>query len=123
MIDIEFKEYLKLKPNDKVAAEVQELLVPSEDVIGAFSGSNGNVVFTTGRVIIIGDTGKRGKRTEYTTVLYKNLTSFAIDTSGRFDKDAGLNITATNVGSIHFEFRGKPDIVRIYQHITYTTMK
>lgn len=49
-------------------------------------------IFTDKRLIFVNKQGLTGKKVEYLSILYNNISRFSIETSGRFDLDAELKI-------------------------------
>lgn len=71
------------------------LLQGSEKVELAFGARGDMLVFTTKRLVIVDPTGRlrRKGRTEYTSIPYKNIVAFAVETaSGMMDNDTELMI-------------------------------
>jgi hypothetical protein len=60
------------------------ILQGSEQVELAFQGIRDMVVFTTKRILIIDPQSIRGKRVEYTSIPWKSVLTFAIETAGHF---------------------------------------
>ena len=48
--------------------------------------------FTNKRLVYIDKQGVTGKKISYMTILYKNISRFAVETAGNFDLDAELKI-------------------------------
>ena len=49
-------------------------------------------IFTNKRLILVDKQGVTGKKIEYHSIPYKNITHFSIETAGNFDLDAELKI-------------------------------
>lgn len=114
MIDFKNSTVFKLSPikPEKVNKHVMEFLVEGEEVIGVFKTLRDQLVFTTKRIIAINVQGITGKKTDYTSIPYKKIQVFSIETSGVLDLDCELEIYISSIGQIRFEIRGSFDIVR-----------
>ena len=71
------------------------------------------VVFTDKRFIAVNVQGITGKKQDYTSMPYKNINVFSIETAGVFDLDSELELYFSGVGKVKFEFSGASDIVQI----------
>ena len=77
---------------DLLYEEVGPLLVPGEKIEVGFKVIRDKYVFTDKRLLYINKQGLTGKKIEYLSILYNNISRFSIETSGRFDLDAELKI-------------------------------
>ena len=118
MIDFENKEYLKMKEDDKYAKKVADLIVNGENVLGSYKSMRDGVVFTTMRIIVINVQGLTGKKTDYTSIPYKRINVYSVESAGHFDLDAELDIFISSMGRLRFEFRGRSDILEISRYIS-----
>jgi hypothetical protein len=57
--------------------------------------------------------GLTGKKQDFTSLPYKKISVFSIETSGVFDLDSELELYFSGVGKVSFEFTGASDIVQI----------
>ena len=94
VIDFKNAEYLKLMEVDprKGAQQVEGMLIPGETVIACFKGVRDGVVFTNKRVIAFNVQGITGKKTDYTSLPYKRVQAFSIETAGMVDLDSELHL-------------------------------
>lgn len=78
------------------AAEVQKefakVLAPSERIEKAYRLIRDMFIFTNKRLILVDKQGLTGKKVEYHSIPYRNITHFSIETAGSFDLDAELKI-------------------------------
>ena len=97
MIDFENADFLKLRPvdYDHYADKVDQLLIDGEEPIAAFQTVRDGLVFTNMRVIAINIQGVTGKRRDFTSLPYKRIQAFSIETSG--------------LGKVRFEFTSRVD--------------
>ncbi|WP_123053218.1 PH domain-containing protein [Clostridium sp. JN-1] len=68
------------------------ILTSTENVEKAYKLIRDLFIFTNKRLILVDKQGMTGKKVEYHSIPYKNITHFSIETSGNFDLDAELKI-------------------------------
>ncbi|MCT7657442.1 PH domain-containing protein [Mycobacterium deserti] len=112
MIDFQNGTYVKLGPSDpqQVAAELAPILVDDERVHLSFRGMRDSVVFTDKRLIAINVQGLTGKKRDYSSLPYNKIQAWSIETAGRFDLDAELELWFSGLGKIRLDFKGQVDI-------------
>ena len=115
MIDFENADFLKLKQVDNSTYEdrLMPLFAPGEEIVASFRTVRDGVVFTNKRVITINVQGLTGKKTDYSSLPYKKVQAFSIETSGVFDMDSELERWFSSLGRIRFEFTAGADVARI----------
>ncbi|TVU68826.1 MULTISPECIES: PH domain-containing protein [Cobetia] len=118
MIDFDNKGFLKLKQHNEYADRVSTLLLDGENVIDAYKSMRDGVVFTNKRIIAVNVQGLTGSKKDFTSLPYKNIVAYSIETSGTFDLDSELEIYFSSLGKIKFEFTGKTEIVEISKFIS-----
>ena len=91
------------------------LLVPDEEIRLAFQGVRDSVVFTNKRLISINVQGITGKKRDYSSLPYSKVQAFSVETAGRFDRDAELDLWFSGLGRVRLEFKGSVDIRSIGQ--------
>lgn len=78
------------------AAEIQRefsrVLAPNERIEKAYKLIRDLFIFTDKRLILVDKQGLTGKKVEYHSIPYRNITHFSIETAGHFDLDAELKI-------------------------------
>ena len=123
MIDFTNKKVLKLtaeKP-EKGYDAVKDLLIPNETVIDSFVSVRDHLVFTDKRIISINVQGVTGMKKDYTSIPYKKIQTFSVETAGFFDLDAELSIYVSSIGMIRFQLIGSRHIKslcsKIAEHI------
>nr|WP_136250185.1 PH domain-containing protein [Ningiella ruwaisensis] len=77
---------------NEVGAELAPILADNESVTKAYKMVRDLTVFTTKRLIFIDKQGMTGKKIDYLSIPYKSITTFNIQTAGRFDTDCELKI-------------------------------
>jgi hypothetical protein len=105
MIDFNNKGFFKLKQNNEYAERVAALLLDGEEVIDAYKAMRDGVVLT-------------GSKKDFTSLPYKNIVAYSVETSGTFDLDSELEIYFSSLGKVKFEFTGKTSIVEISRLIS-----
>lgn len=118
MIDFQNKKYLKMKQDSSYAKKAQDLIVHGEEILDSYKSMRDGIVFTSMRIIIINVQGITGKKVDYTSIPYKRINVYSIETSGTFDLDAELDLFISGMGSLRFEFKGKSDIREISRYIS-----
>ncbi len=120
MIDFENAEYLKMRKveKDAVGANTLGLLLPTERILGVYKSVRDHVIFTDKRFIAVNVQGITGKKQTITSMPYRNITCFSIQTTGVLDIDSELELFISAVGKVRFEFSGRSDIVEIGRMIS-----
>jgi len=118
MIDFKNKKFFKLKQNVKEAKQVEEFIVPGEEIIDSYSSMRDGLVFTTKRIVVVNKKGLTGKKIDYSSLPYAKFNAYSIETAGTFDLDAELQVYISGMGMLQFEFKGRSDIVNISRHIS-----
>ena len=118
MIDFDNKGFFKLKQDDKYAEKARELLLEGEVIVDAYRSMRDGVVFTDRRIIAINVQGMTGSKKDFTSLPYKNIVAYSVETSGTFDLDTELEIYFSALGRVKFEFSGRTAIVEVSRHIS-----
>lgn len=118
MIDFKNKGFFKLKQNSDFAEKVTALLLDDEQIVDSYKSMRDGVVFTNKRIIAVNVQGLTGSKKDFTTLPYKNIVAFSVETSGTFDLDSELEIYFSAVGQVKFEFTGKTSMVEISKCIS-----
>ena len=106
MIDFNNKGFFKLKQNDEYAERVVDLLLDGEQVIDSYKSMAVNVQ------------GITGSKNDFTSLPYKNIVAYSVETSGTFDLDSELEIYFSSLGRVKFEFTGRTSMVAISKLIS-----
>lgn len=72
--------------------EFARILAPHEQIEKAYKLIRDLFLFTDKRLILVDKQGLTGKKVEFHSIPYKNITHFSIETAGNFDLDAELKI-------------------------------
>lgn len=118
MIDFKNKSFFKLKPNDEYARVVQQLLLDGEKVLAAYKSMRDGVIFTDRRLIAVNVQGIMGKKRDFSSLPYKNVVAYSVETAGTFDLDSELELYFSGVGKVRFEFTGRTNIIEISNFIS-----
>ncbi|OPX54391.1 PH domain-containing protein [Aquipseudomonas campi] len=118
MIDFNNKGFFKLKQNSEYAEKITALLLDNEEIIDSYKSMRDGVVFTSKRIIAVNVQGLTGSKKDFTSIPYKNIVAYSVETSGTFDLDSELEIYLSSVGKVKFEFTGKTSMVEISKHIS-----
>lgn len=112
MIDFTNGTFVKLGPSDpqELMAELAPLLVEGEQLFLTFKGIRDSVAFTNKRLISLNVQGLTGKKRDYTSLPYSRIQAFSVETAGRFDLDAELELWISGLGKVRLEFKGGVDI-------------
>lgn len=116
MIDFRNGALFKLKRVDSgsVSDQFIALLLPEEKIIGTYKGMRDYVVFTDLRIIAVNVQGATGVKQDFTSMPYKKINLFSVETAGAMDNDSELELYFSGVDApIKFEFSGGSDITRI----------
>ena len=120
MIDFQNKKVLKLtaeKP-EKGYDVVEELLIPNEVVIDSFCSVRDRLVFTDKRIISVNVQGVTGMKKDFTSIPYRKIQTFSVETAGLLDLDAELTIYVSSVGMVKFQLIGSKHIKRLCSAIS-----
>lgn len=115
MIDFSNASVFKLKKTDasKFDAEMRDILIEGERIIGCYQDVLDHVVFTDKRVIAVNVQGITGKKKDFTTLPYSKISAYSVETAGTFDLESELDLYYSGVGRVRFEFKGSSDILEI----------
>ena len=94
-----------------------KILLDDETVLMAFKGGRDVTLFTTIRIMIIDVQGLVGCKIEYTSIPYRNIHAFSVESAGIWDRDSELNLYTRNrwhLAKVDMDFRsGKTDIMQL----------
>ena len=118
MIDFNNKGFFKLKKNSEYAEKVMQLLLEGEEIIDSYKSMRDGVVFTNKRIIAVNVQGITGSKKDYTSLPYKNIVAYSVETAGTFDLDSELELYFSAVGKVKFEFSGNTALLEISKYIS-----
>ena len=110
---------------DKVERDLEDILVPGEQVTLAFSLIRDLIVFTEFRLILEDKQGVTGKKTSYKSLPYRSISRFSVETSGHFDLDAELKIWVSSAvePSEVLQFKSDSSVIEIQQALASAVFK
>lgn len=113
MIDFKNSSVYKLKPidNEDAREEFYAFLIENESIFATFKTIRDQVVFTNKRVIAANVQGIMGSKVEYTSIPFRKINTFSIETSGTLDLDCEIQLYVSELGRVDFEIKGNFDIV------------
>ena len=120
MIDFENSPIFKLKPIEVSEAreDFHKFLVEGEAIFAAFKTIRDQVVFTNKRVISANVQGITGSKVDYTSLPYKKIQAFSVESAGTIDLDCELKIDISELGRVEFQIKGGFDLIQFNQHIS-----
>ena len=110
---------------DKVERDLEDILVPGEQVTLAFSLIRDLIVFTEFRLILVDRQGVTGKKTSCKSLPYRSISRFSVETSGHFDLDAELKIWVSSAvePSEVLQFKSDNSVIEIQQALASAVFK
>ena len=110
---------------DKVERDLEDILVPGEQVTLAFSLIRDLIVFTEFSLILVDKQGVTGKKTSYKSLPYRSISRFSVETSGHFDLDAELKIWVSSAvePSEVLQFKSDNSVIEIQQALASAVFK
>lgn len=120
MIDFKNADFLKLKPvgNDTYASLIEPMFVLGEQIIGSFQTVRDGVVFTNKRIITINIQGITGKKKDFTSLPYKKIQAYSVETAGVLDLDSELDLWFSSLGKVRLEFVSRANVAEICRVIS-----
>ena len=79
-------------PLEVLNKDYGHLLAEGEKIEAGYQLIRDGFFFTNKRLVYIDKQGVTGKKISYMTILYKNISRFAVETAGNFDLGAELKI-------------------------------
>ena len=121
MIDFKNTSFFKLKPvSDKDFADmITPMFVEGEHILQSFRGIRDGVVFTNKRIFAINVQGITGKKKDFTSLPYRKITAFSVETAGVLDLDSELDLWFSGVGCVRFEFVAGANVNQICRTISH----
>jgi hypothetical protein len=100
---------------DKLESEFSNILIEGEEITQAFKIIRDTFVFTNRRLVLVDKQGITGKKTEYLSIPYREISRFSVETAGTFDMDSELKIyiSGNDSPTVKKEFSKGTDIKAI----------
>lgn len=111
--------------NDKVERQLEDILIPDEQVNLAFVLVRDLIVFTDYRLILVDKQGVTGKKTSYKSLPYQSISRFTVETSGHLDLDAELKIWISSAAEPAevLQFNSDHNVVEIQQALAEAVLR
>ena len=119
-IDFNNKKIFKLHQEDISNGQrvLNELLLSDEIVVGSCVSMRDRVIFTNKRIVSVNVQGITGSKIDYTSIPYKRIQYYSIETAGTIDLDSELEVYLSGSSSVKFEFFGNNNIKEIGKRIS-----
>lgn len=106
MIDFNKDSFIKLKQVENTVYEdkIKPFLVEDEQIVFTFKGIRDGVVFTDKRIIAVNSQGLTGTKKDFTSLPYRKVQAFSVETAGVVDLDSELILWFSGLGMVRFEF-------------------
>jgi len=120
MLDFKNASFMKLKSasDQTFLPALVPMLVEGEEIVGTYQSIRDGVVFTSKRIIVINIQGFSGKKVDYTSLPYKNIQAYSVETAGVLDLDTELDLWFSGLGKIRLEFVAQENIAYICKIIS-----
>lgn len=111
--------------NDKVERQLEDILIPDEQVNLAFVLVRDLIVFTDYRLILVDKQGVTGKKISYKSLPYRSISRFTVETSGHLDLDAELKIWISSAAEPAevLQFNSDHNVVEIQQALAEAVLR
>lgn len=96
----------------KIPADVEDLLVPGECPVCAYSTIRDVAIFTDRRLIVRDSQGLTGKKVEIYTLPYKSIDMYSTENAGHLDVNSEVELW-TRAGHIKINLKRSADIRKI----------
>jgi len=99
-----------------------QILLDDEKCIMAFKAGRDVSLFTNLRVMRIDVQGLTGQKVEYTSIPFRHIRAWSVESAGKWDSDSELSLYTRNrwhLAKVKLDFRkGKTDIMQVQQMIS-----
>ena len=110
---------------EELRTEYAKILTTNEEIEKAYKVVRDLFIFTNKRLILVDVQGLTGKKIEYQSIPYKNITHFSIETAGNFDLDAELKIwiSSEQMPSIKKQFNKSVNVYDVHNVLATHVLK
>lgn len=110
---------------DELQKKYNELLTNDEVIELGFKLIRDTLIFTNKRLILVDVQGLTSSKTEYTSVSYKSISRFSIESAGTFDLDAELKIwvSSEQIPSIRKQFNKSVNVYHVQKVLAHHVLK
>ncbi|MBP3415492.1 MAG: PH domain-containing protein [Clostridia bacterium] len=120
MIDFKNASFFKLSqvPVREFTSLLEPLMINGEHILSAYQTVRDGIVFTNLRIFAINVQGVTGRKIDVTSIPYKSIKAFSVESAGSFDNDSELDVFVSAIGNIRFEFVGESNMELICKTIS-----
>ncbi|MBN2837586.1 MAG: PH domain-containing protein [Fusobacteriaceae bacterium] len=95
--------------------DYEHLLAEGEKIEAGYQLIRDGFFFTNKRLVYIDKQGVSGKKISYMSIMYKNVSRFAVETAGHFDLDAELKIWVSGeaLPSVSLQFNKNVNVYNV----------
>jgi hypothetical protein len=110
---------------EELKTKYGQLLTEGEQIELGFKLVRDTFIFTSKRLILVDIQGLTGSKTEYTSVAYKSISRFSVETAGTFDLDAELKIWVSSElnPSIKKQFNKSVNVYDVQRVLAHHVLK
>lgn len=100
-----------------VSDTLKTFISPNEKICFVLKTLRDMAVFTDKRILVADKQGSAGKKVEYFSIPFKNIITYAVETTGTFDLDPEIRLVLSSGITIELKFmKGKSmeQILKVY---------
>ncbi|SDN03951.1 PH domain-containing protein [Daejeonella rubra] len=111
--------------NEELLKNYASLLIEGEEIELGFKLIRDTFIFTSKRLILIDKQGLTGSKTAYTSISYKSISRFSVETAGTFELDAELKIWVSSEQnpSITKQFNKSVNVYDVQKVLAYHVLR
>jgi hypothetical protein len=111
--------------NEELLKNYASLLIEGEEIELGFKLIRDTFIFTSKRLILIDKQGITGSKTAYTSISYKSISRFSVETAGTFELDAELKIWVSSEQnpSITKQFNKSVNVYDVQKVLAYHVLR
>jgi len=111
--------------NEELLKNFASLLIDGEEIELGFKLIRDTFIFTSKRLILIDKQGITGSKTAYTSISYKSISRFSVETAGTFELDAELKIWVSSEQnpSITKQFNKSVNVYDVQKVLAYHVLR
>jgi len=111
--------------NEELLKNYASLLIDGEEIELGFKLIRDTFIFTSKRLILIDKQGITGSKTAYTSISYKSISKFSVETAGTFELDAELKIwiSSEQNPSITKQFNKSVNVYDVQKVLAYHVLR
>jgi hypothetical protein len=111
--------------NEELLKNYASLLIDGEEIELGFKLIRDTFIFTSKRLILIDKQGITGSKTAYTSISYKSISRFSVETAGTFELDAELKIWVSSEQnpSITKQFNKSVNVYDVQKVLAYHVLR